>query len=225
MRIGRWAFMIFLIAPLGASSALAQDQQDDSVAAAARRAQEQKKSQAKSAKVWDNDTLPATGAVNVVGQEPSAETAAATGTGASNATVVESKPAPTAAEKTALDTEVSAAKARLADIKADLDIMQRKYTLDQQSYYAKPDYASDKAGPAALASEKSDIDAKADEVAAAEKALADAQSKLDAASKASADQDAAAKAAAAQAAANPAPAPPPAKPPVPSDQDQTPRPN
>jgi len=77
MRIARFALTIFLIAPLGASlvagSALAQDQQNDSVAAAARRAQEQKKSQAKSAKVWDNDTLPATGTVNVVGQEPSTD--------------------------------------------------------------------------------------------------------------------------------------------------------
>ena|SRR5579863_5835104 len=226
MRIARFALTIFLFAPLGASlvagSARAQDQ-DNSVAAAARRAQEQKKSQAKSAKVWDNDTLPATGTVNVVGQEPSTDSTATANTVAANPPAVQAKPAPSAADKAAMDADLSGAKEKLADLKADLDVMQRKYTLDQQTYYGKTGYASDKAGADALASAKSDIDAKAEAVAAAEKALADAQAKDDAASKAVADQDAAAKAAAAQAAANPAP--PPAKPPVPSDQAETPRPN
>jgi hypothetical protein len=119
-----------------------------------------------------------------------------------------------------MDANVSAAKELLKNLKADLDIAQRKYVLDQATYYGTPNYAADKAGAAALDGEKSDIDAKAAEVAAAEKALADAQAKFDEASKAAASQDAANKAAAAQAASAPAPpaqTPAPAKPPLPQN--------
>jgi colicin import membrane protein len=207
MRIARWAFTILLLAPLGAASALAQDQ-DTSVAAAARRAQEQKKDQPKAAKVYDNDHLP-TGPVNVVGQEQ--PVAGSTDAGSRNAQTVEMKPAPTASELAGLSGELDSAKQRLADLKADLDVGQRKYALDQATYYGKPNYAADKAGAAALASEKSDIDAKADAVAAAEKALADAQAKLDAANQTAAAAAAQEKAAQAKSdsSAQAAPAPPP----------------
>ena len=46
-------------------------------------------------------------------------------------------------------------------------------------YDVKPDKASDKAGAAALKDEQDDIDAKKQEVADAEKKLADFQAKLD----------------------------------------------
>ena len=219
MRIARWAFLLLLIAPLGAASARAQDQQDDSLAAAARRAQDAKKDQSKAPKVYDNDNLPTTGAVNVIGQDQSSA-GPASSTGAANPSSAAAKPAPSARELSAMDANVSAAKELLKNLKADLDIAQRKYVLDQATYYGTPNYAADKAGAAALDAEKSDIDAKAAEVAAAEKALADAQAKFDEASKAAASQDAVNKAAAAQAASAPAPSAPPTaptKPPLPQN--------
>jgi len=225
MSIARWAFTIFLAAPLCAGYALAQDQQDDSLAAAARRAQDAKKDQPKAAKVYDNDSIPTTGAVNVVGQEQSA---GGTGDNSTAQTVQETKPAPTAAELAGLNSDAAAAKQRLADLKADLDIAQRKFTLDQQTYLSNPNHSMDRAGAATLDGEKSDIAAKADAVAAAEKALAAAQTKLDAANQAAtaaAAQDKAAQEQSAQPgsdnstqAAQP-PATPPASPVV-SDKDR-----
>ncbi len=187
MRIARWAFTVFLLTPLIAplaavTAARAQQQQDDSLAAAARRNQEQKKDQAKpAAKVWDNDTLPPNaGAVNVVGQSSDSTNSSATTAANSTADTVA---APTAEDKAASAAEVESAKSQLANLKADLDVAQRKYALDQQTYYGKTNYAADKAGAAALAGEKSDVDAKQAAVAVAEKLLADAQTKLDAANK------------------------------------------
>jgi hypothetical protein len=166
MRIARWAFTILLLTPLAASLlagvAHAQDQdQDNSLAAAARRAQEQKKEQPKAAKVWDNSNLPTSAPVSVVGQEPAANGSSATDTTNSTTPAADAKPAPTAAEVAQLNSDLDAAKQRMADLKADLDVAQRKYALDQQTYYGKPNFLADKAGAAALAAEKSDMAAKA----------------------------------------------------------------
>lgn len=225
MRIARWAFTILLLTPLAASLlagvAHAQDQdQDNSLAAAARRAQEQKKEQPKAAKVWDNSNLPMSAPVSVVGQEPAANGSSATDTTNSTTLVADAQPAPTAAEVAQLNSDLDVAKQRMADLKADLDVAQRKYALDQQTYYGKPNFLADKAGAAALAGEKSDIDAKADAVATAEKLLASAQAKADEAGKAAtavkAAQDKSAQDQAAQnQAANPTPSAP--KPPPTSD--------
>jgi hypothetical protein len=179
MKIARWAFITILVATVGTISARAQEQQDNSPAAAARRTQEQKKDQpkdsTKSAKVWDNDNLPnKPGAINVVGREGQSATPGSNSAAAPAAMTSE--------DKAAIEGDLSSAKARLADLKADLDVMQRKYALDQQTYYGKTNYAADKSGAAALASEKADVDDKQDQVAAAEKRLAEVQSKLDAAS-------------------------------------------
>jgi hypothetical protein len=225
MRIARWAFTILLLTPLAASLlagvAHAQDQdQDNSLAAAARRAQEQKKEQPKAAKVWDNSNLPTSAPVSVVGQEPAANGSSATDTTNSTTPAADAKPAPTAAEVAQLNSDLDAAKQRMADLKADLDVAQRKYALDQQTYYGKPNFLADKAGAAALAAEKSDIDAKADAVAAAEKLLASAQAKADEAGKAATAAKAAQdKSAQDQAAQNQAtnPTPPAPRPPPTSD--------
>jgi hypothetical protein len=225
MRIARWAFTILLLTPLAASLlagvAHAQDQdQDNSLAAAARRAQEQTTEQPKAAKVWDNSNLPTSAPVSVVGQEPAANGSSATDTTNSTTPAADAKPAPTAAEVAQLNSDLDAAKQRMADLKADLDVAQRKYALDQQTYYGKPNFLADKAGAAALAAEKSDIDAKADAVAAAEKLLASAQAKADEAGKAATAAKAAQdKSAQDQAAQNQAtnPTPPAPRPPPTSD--------
>lgn len=220
MRIARWTLTIVLLGPL-AGVAHAQDQdQDNSLAAAARRAQEQKKEQPKAAKVWDNSNLPTSAPVSVVGQEAAAIPSSTADTTISTTPAVDAKPAPTAAEVAQLNSDLDIAKQRLADLKADLDVAQRKYALDQQTYYGKPNFAADKAGAAALTAEKSDIDAKADAVAAAEKLLASAQAKADEAGKAAttakAAQDKSAQDQAVEKQA-PSPTPPAPKPPVTSD--------
>jgi hypothetical protein len=182
MRIARWVFTVLLLTPLvallTAGATMAQDQ-DTSVAAAARRAQEQKKVQPKAAKVYDNDHMPTSGPINVVGQPPTTGSTAETPT----VQIVQTKPAPTAAQVVALNSDLTSAKQRLADLKADLDVAQRKYVLDQATYLSNPNNSKDKSGAAALAAEKSDIDAKAAAVADAEKALAAAQAKADEANK------------------------------------------
>jgi hypothetical protein len=185
MRIARWAFTVFLITPLIAPlrTASAKPQaQDDSVAAAARRAQDKKAQQANSskpAKVWDNDNLPDTpGAINVVGQDqPPADSSAMPGNNAANPPAADPKTA--AANRSAAEGDLAAAKNKLADLKADLDVAQRKFTMDQSTYYGKTNYAADKDGAAALKAEQADIDDKQDQVAAAEKQLAELQSKVD----------------------------------------------
>jgi hypothetical protein len=185
MRITSWVFTILLIAPMGIASAVPRQQQDDSVAAAARRAQEKKAQQensSKPTKVWNNDNLPNTpGAINVIGQDQSAAGSSATPVD-NTATPPATDAKSAASDKSALEGSLASAKEKLADLKADLDVMQRKYALDQQTYYGTTNYAADKAGAAALASEKAEIDDKLDQVATAEKQLADLQSKVDTAS-------------------------------------------
>jgi hypothetical protein len=187
MRISRWVLITLLIAPLDAMSAGARQsqtappsdpqlQQQDSLAAAARQARVQKKDQPKSKKVWDNDNIPELGPSSVVGNE--ARSAAEE---PGNSTDKQAQPAsgaqPNDLTKKVQDhsAAIDAAKANLESLKADLDILQRKYSLDQQDYYGRTDYSSDKAGAAALQDEQNDIDAKQQEVEEAQKKLDDLQ--------------------------------------------------
>lgn len=186
MKIARWTLIILLVTPLGAISArqqqapspATQPQQQDSVAAAARHAREQKKDQPKPQKVWDNDSIPELGPVSVVGNEEKATTSP---DGSPNAPEKQGQPATgepqnDAAKKAQEDAAaMDSAKASLETLKNELDVLERKYSLDQQSYYGKPDYSSDKAGAAALQDEQSQIDAKQLEVDDAQKKLDDLQ--------------------------------------------------
>jgi type II secretory pathway pseudopilin PulG len=189
MFIAKWAPLILLLALPGLTAARqsqaqtqsASDQQQDSLAAAARRAREAKKDQAKPAKVWDNETVASTtGAISIVGQPapPPSNPALAAGV---------KSPAgnPPAADKSAIEANLSAAKANLRSLKVDLDLLQRKYALDQQTYYGTPNYSSDTAGATALADEKSQVDSKQQAVADTEKKVADLQAQWDAADKSS----------------------------------------
>jgi hypothetical protein len=189
MRIARWALVILLAAPLGAPFGRAQQaqtppseqqpQQQNSLAAAARRAREQKKGEPKPKKVWDNDSIHELGSASVVGNQgnssaaadDSANTPAKQGQSAAGAQQDNSA-------KKAQDNSAAtdAAKANLENLKSELDILQRKLALDQQSYYGKPDYSSDKAGASALQDEQSQVDAKQQEVDDAQKKFDDLQS-------------------------------------------------
>jgi hypothetical protein len=75
-------------------------------------------------------------------------------------------------EVAAIQADLAAARSQLQTAKADLDILQRKFNLDSQSYYGKPDYAADKEGAATIDAEKGQVEGKQQEVA-------DAQMKVD----------------------------------------------
>ncbi|HVB59418.1 MAG TPA: hypothetical protein VNE63_23680 [Candidatus Acidoferrales bacterium] len=194
MRFSMWGLMFLLASPTAIAAAKqqqgskqqpAQQQQEDSLAAAARRAREHKKNeQGKKPKVWDNDNIPKTpGDVSVVGQ--SAPATAVVGNksdeSASEPPTAGNAPAQ-AKQKSVLEAELAAAKENLQTLQTDLDILQRKFALDQQTYYGKPDYSSDKDGAAALKDEQDQIDAKQQEMSDEQKKVADLQALLDAAS-------------------------------------------
>jgi hypothetical protein len=186
MRIACSGLMFLLALPLGSVAAQQQEppqqQQEDSLAEAARRAREQKKDQAKPAKVWDNDNVPAAGrTVNVVGhseeaggeatnQQAGAENAA----GAETANPENKPPQDSAAAQ----AELSSAKDRLQTLKADLDVLQRKYALDSQTYLSNPNPPEVKSGADSLADEQTQIAAKQQEVEDQQKKVDELNEKL-----------------------------------------------
>jgi cell fate regulator YaaT (PSP1 superfamily) len=153
--------------------------QQESLADAARRTKEQKKEQPKAAKVWDNDNIPETnGNISVVGQpsEPApAESSVAQKTEKKTAAI-------TPEEKADLQKQLDNAKAHLAALKTDLDIAQRKYTLDEQTYISNPNHERDEAGAAALDDEKRQIADQQAQITEAQKKVDDLQAQLEAAS-------------------------------------------
>jgi len=157
-------------------------QQHPSLGEIARRLREKKKEAPKPAHVWDNDNLPTTpGAVNVIGTPPPPPAPAKGEAGEGNA------PAATAAEKEAdqlkniADTQAALleAKTNLQNLQSELDLMSRQLLLDQQQYYGKPDYASDRDGKAKLDIEAAQVAAKRQDVATAQSKIDDLQARLD----------------------------------------------
>jgi hypothetical protein len=187
MRIAKWGLAILLASLVGTADGQqqTQEQAENSIAAAARRARENKKEHAKPTKVWDNDNIPTSAAsLSVVGNAPPADNSAnqpanvppgSAAPGAANSASAD------ASKKSAVEADLAAAKERLQTLQNDLDIAQRKITLDRQVYYSKPDYAADKAGAATLEDEQSQLEAKRQEVADAKKRVADLEEKLNSA--------------------------------------------
>jgi hypothetical protein len=195
MKTAPWVLMaslvvLLMMVPLQIAAARPQQSapaaaqpQEDPLAAAALKAREQQKKEGKSPKVWNNDNLPTGGGISVVGQAPAAATAADSASAPATASAAPANPPALSKDQLAgLYANLESAKQEIASLKTDLDISQRKYVLDQQSYYGKTDYASDKAGAAALSDEKDQIDAKQQEIADAQKRLDDLQAQLAAAS-------------------------------------------
>jgi hypothetical protein len=182
MRIANWGLAILLLSPLGTAIAQQQEQQipqpaqpqHESLGDAARRSQDQKKDQPKPVKVWTNDNIPtATGNISIIGQ-----TTDSTSDNSAPAQTPPPNPKVAAAQRAASEAELSAAKDKLLSLKTDLDIMQRKFTLDDQMYRGKPDYSSDKAGAAAMKDEKDQVDAKMQDVEDAQRKVDELQAKL-----------------------------------------------
>jgi hypothetical protein len=196
MKLAKWGLAILLASPLtipslasAQSQDTAQSGQQDPLAAAARRAREQKKDQPKAAKVWDNDNIPSgAGSVSVVGNSGATDQAASDQQQGNQqhdqgqAANSNAQAQPSDADKAAKAAELDGDKRQLESLKTDLDILQRKLVLDQQTYYSKPDYSSDKAGAAALKDEQDQIAAKQQQIDDLQKKMDDLQSQLDAAS-------------------------------------------
>jgi predicted RNase H-like nuclease (RuvC/YqgF family) len=207
MKLTSWIptlLLVSVLAPVGIAVAAPQDsapatgqQQEDPLAAAARKAREQRKNESKTSKVWDNENVPKTGMINVVGQasEPVQDSALPNQAAPSQSTQTQAGPPVSGTlskeQLASLQANVESTKQQVESLKADIDIMQRKLVLDQQSYYGTPDYASDKAGAAALDDEKAQIESKQQELTDAQKHMEDLQAQIAAAaSSAPSSQDA-----------------------------------
>jgi len=183
MRIAHAGLIVLLCLPAGTAFAQ-QQQQGESAADAARQSREQKKDQAKPAKVWDNDNLPAVkGQVNVVGQTPQSSADGSAGASTQNTAGTALAPAASQAKSAgkdvrALQADLDAAKERLQSVKSEYDILQRQYTLDAQMYYSKPNYSTDPDGGAKVDAEKAQMDAKKLEVDDAQKKVDKLQAEL-----------------------------------------------
>jgi hypothetical protein len=210
MKIARWGLGILLVMPLSGWAGQQQSSQQstqqapaDPVAEAARRAREQKKDEGKTAHVWNNDDIPKTNGVSVVGETPAAGAGASAGDAANGANpaaapgVAPNSGAaaagqPAASEKTAaIAAELATAKEQLKSLQTDLDIAQRKYALDEQTYLSNPQHQDDVAGASQLKDEEDQIAAKQQEITDSQKKVDEIQARLTAAASA------------------PAPAPPP----------------
>ena len=180
MRLVKIGLVILLFSPLATAARPQQDSsagQQESLADAARRAQAQKKNQPQAAKVWDNDSIPTTNNnISVVGQQTPTEGGAPPSVAPASKTGSPVTPE----QKAAMQADLSAAKAQLESLKTDLDIAQRKYALDEQTYLSNPNY-TDKAGAKALEEEKEQIADKQQQIADAQKKIDDFQAQADAA--------------------------------------------
>jgi hypothetical protein len=178
------AIGLFLLLPLGLSAAQQGDQQStqqpapNSVVEASRHAREQKKDQAKAVHVWNDDNLPKAAEVSVVGQTPVADNPSGSAAAVSGGATPVATPAPSAADLAAVTAELTTAKEHLQSIQKDLDILQRKYGLDEQTYLSKPEYKNDREGAAQLKGEENQIAALQAEIVEAQKKVDLLQSKL-----------------------------------------------
>jgi hypothetical protein len=76
-----------------------------------------------------------------------------------------------------LSAAIQQAKDKIADLEQNLDIAQRKFTLDSDMYYGKTNYQDDKAGKAALDTERAEVTNKKRELQEARDILASLQGK------------------------------------------------
>lgn len=173
--------MVVVVAAMFLPLGFGQSRDSSSVAEAARRAREKKKDAAKPAKVITDETLDVKrGDVqSAVAEEPKiagapdgkAQTAPGSAGAAVNARAKDDK-------KERLKKELTELKEQLKQSLMDLDLLQRENRLDQDAYYAKPNYGSDTGGKQKLDDEKQQIGDKQGEVARLKAKLADLQREL-----------------------------------------------
>jgi hypothetical protein len=180
----RFALLALLAATLLPAAAFSQPQDSQSVADAARRAREKKKTQAKPAKVITDETLDVKkgdvqSAVAEVPKMPGApEPNAQSANNAPSANADTPSTATKDSEEEKLKKELAAVKEQLKQAQSDVDLLQREYRLDQDTFYSNVNYASDAAGKQKLDDEKQQISDKQDEVARLKEKLASLQRSL-----------------------------------------------
>src|SRR6266852_4024912 len=166
----RLALPVVLAAALLPAAAFAQSQDTQSVAEAARQARAQKKNPEKPAKVITDETLDVKkGDVqSAVAEQPrmpgTPETPAQPATGAANAAAQDSKNASEDDKARAALKERVALKEKIKGAQSDLDLLQREYRLDQESFYSSPDYAKNTSGKDKLDALKQQISDKQQEL-------------------------------------------------------------
>ena len=183
MRRSALTIVILSLALAGSAAAQQSVSQEDSLAAAARHAREQKKDQPKPVRVWDNDNIPKNADdITILNgpQSDAAQSDSSASASGDNKQAASTAKDPSADKKAKLEADLAAAKEDLQTLQNDLDILKRKFALDQQTYYGRPNYSTDKDGAAALSDEQSQIDAKQLEMGAAQQKIADLQSQLNA---------------------------------------------
>ena len=157
---------VALSATLLPAVAFAQSQDTQSVAEAARRARAQKKNSEKPTNVITDENLNVKkGDVQSAAAEQlripgSPETPAQPAGGAANAPAQSSK---TSSQDDARK-ERAALKEKMKETLSDLDLLQREYQLDQDSFYSSPDYAKNTAGKQKLDALKQQISDKHQEL-------------------------------------------------------------
>jgi hypothetical protein len=164
----RLALPVVLAAMLLPAAAFAQSQDTQSVAEASRRARAQKKNTEKPAKVITDETLVVKkGDVQSATAEQlripgSPETPTPPPADAANA---QGSKNPSEDEKVrAALKERVALKEKIKDAQSDLDLLQREYQLDQDSFYSSPDYAKNTSGKEKLDAMKQQISNKQQEL-------------------------------------------------------------
>ena len=176
LRFGMPLMAVYAVLFVHCGAAHAQDTQapqDQSVADAARQARAAKKNAAaKPAKVISDDDIdnknikPGAEGLNVgspptsnaVPPAPSAVAAVEAADAA--AAAAEKNPPVTAGESRA----IARAKERVLEVQKELDLLQRGFALDSDSYYSKPGFQDDKDGKAKLEAEQQQIGDKQQEL-------------------------------------------------------------
>jgi hypothetical protein len=157
-----------LAATLLPAAAHAQSDSSQSVAEAARKAREKKKNAEKPVKVITDDTLEVKkGDVqSATAEEPRIPGSPETSTqpAAASANTQGPKSASDEEKTRATLKERVALKEKIKNVQGDLDLLQREYQLDQDSYYSQVDYAKDTAGKEKLDAEKQKISDKQQEL-------------------------------------------------------------
>jgi lipopolysaccharide export LptBFGC system permease protein LptF len=175
----RLALPVVLAAALLPAVAFAQSQDTQSVAEAARRARAHKKNTEKPVKVITEETLDVKkGDVQSATAEqlripgspetpaqPAAGAATAQGGASGDAASAQASKIPSEDDKVrgALKDRV-ALKEKIKDAQSDLDLLQREYQLDQDSFYSSPDYAKNTSGKEKLDAMKQQITNKQQEL-------------------------------------------------------------
>jgi enamine deaminase RidA (YjgF/YER057c/UK114 family) len=147
----RLALAVVLAASLLPAAGFAQSQDTQSVAEAARRAREQKKTTAKPARViTEDDVKPAVQPNPANPASPASASGAPASAASSTATVASATAGGSSTAPDAKDQkdskEVTELKAQIKQALADLDLVMREKSLENDKYYSNTDYVHDTAG-------------------------------------------------------------------------------